>query len=254
MNKIILLAIFVNGIFFSVAAKEAVLAAGIDNVKSARDCYMKGKDYLSEGDYEKANEYFRKAEEMLSSVEDQNVKKENSIIQKEADINGIERVEEHIKNKDKDAQEDVKKEIVPQQEVKSKKDTLVSKKTVEIDNNILKEAQEKYQRDNLDEVLNLYKQVIEKYPKNYNLHYNLGVIYLKKADYSNATEEFETVIKLNRRDKDAYYNLGIIYESFLDEKDKAIECYKKYSELVSEAGEKKRIKSWIDYIKIGRIK
>lgn len=252
MNRRILLLIFISGVFLRAGAVDTV-SSQIDNTESAEVYYIQGKEYLAKGDYEKANEYFSKAERMLSAGEYKIIKKEN-IPQKEADINQKKNIEASKKDFNKPAEVTQKLNIQPKK-ARPKKGILEDKKKIEEDNNnILTQAQDKYQAGELDEVLNLYKQLIEKYPKNYSLHYNLGVIYLNKYNYLNAAEEFETVINLNHSDKDAYYNLGIIYESFLDDKEKAISYYKKYLGFVSTHSEKERIKSWINHIKRGLVK
>lgn len=113
---------------------------------------------------------------------------------------------------------------------------------------LLKEARKAYYENDFDKAISLYKKLLNFVRENSNLHYNLGVIYLRKGKYKEAAEEFKKATQINPKNADAYYNLGIIYESFLGEKNEAINYYKKYLRY-SHAEDKKRVKKWIEYLK-----
>jgi tetratricopeptide (TPR) repeat protein len=169
-------------------------------IKKTQDYYLEGKKLILKGDYEKANEVFKKAEQILKET-----------------------YGEYIKTLEKNSSESKEK--------------------------LFKKAEQAFKEGKLEEAIEAYKNLITFYPKNYNLHYNLGVVYLKKGDYLNAAKEFEEVISLNKRDTDAYYNLGIIYENFLNDKKRAIEFYKQYLKYSTHEKEKKEVKRWVNFLK-----
>ncbi len=113
---------------------------------------------------------------------------------------------------------------------------------------LLKEANKAYYENDFDKAISLYKKLLNSVKENSNLHYNLGVIYLRKGKYKEAIEEFKKTTQINPKNADAYYNLGILYESFLGDKEEAVNYYKKYLRY-SHAGDRKRVKKWIDYLK-----
>lgn len=192
-----------------------------DNIQAAESYYLKGKEYILKEDYYKADEAFKKAQALLDGAATINIK-------------------------------DVKPErlISPEKEVQRLSQPEVeSVKSIKKEGDILSKAKEAYLQGKLDEALNLYSQALLVYPDNYNFHYNLGVIYLKKLDYLSALKKFKTVISLNSRDSGAYYNLGIIYENCLNDKKKALSCYEKYLKFTSSGKEKETVKAWIEFIK-----
>lgn len=212
---IMLLSVFLIGGWLNsglLAAEEIELKNSSNTIKTAQDYYLKGKELIIKGEYQKANEAFKKAEEILSETQQtttpNNVEKDNLTQKEEARVIAIQLDEDKM----------------------------------------FKRAKEAFNEGRLDEAINLYKKTLLVAPKNYNLHYNLGVIYLKKSDYLNAAEEFKKVVSLNADDADAYYNLGVIYESFLNDKDKALHYYRKYLKYSSHKEEKKVVKTWVDYI------
>jgi tetratricopeptide (TPR) repeat protein len=177
-------------------------------IQRAEEYYRKGKEFIQKGDYQKANQAFKKAGVLLESTRGQNLKRI-----------------------------DLKKRQPP-----SLKGNLVKVES------ILDEAKKAFREGDFDKALTLYKQLLETYPKNYNLHYNLGILYLKKLDYARAVDEFEKVIALNKRDFDTYYNLGIIYESFLGDRKKALHYYRQFLKFSPSDIEKEMVKNWIRYL------
>jgi tetratricopeptide (TPR) repeat protein len=64
-----------------------------------------------------------------------------------------------------------------------------------------------------------------------NMHYNLGVFYMKQKDYSRAVSEFEKSIELTPDDTYAHFNLGYIYAEYLVSRPKAVEHFRQYLRL-----------------------
>lgn len=64
-----------------------------------------------------------------------------------------------------------------------------------------------------------------------NMHYNLGVFYMKQKEYSRAAAEFEKAIELTPNDAYAHFNLGYIYAEYLVNRPKAIEHFQDYLRL-----------------------
>ena len=99
------------------------------------------------------------------------------------------------------------------------------------------------------EAINLYLKALELAAENPNLHYNLGVEYLKAGEYKKAAESFKKVITLNPKDADAYYNLGALYESYLQDKTRALVYYTSYLKFASHKDTAREVKEWIRQIK-----
>jgi len=182
--------------------------------ESAQAYYLKGKELLAKGEYEDANKAFKKAEELLE--------KENKT--KEAILPFV-----------------VSSEVKGSLQLTSPRE--------EEKENILQDAKVAYLNNEFDKAVKLYSKASKLYPKEANIYYNLGVLYLRKREYLNAAEAFEKALSLNPKDADAYYNLGIIYESFLNDRRKALKCYKNYLRFGSKNVDTERVKKWIAYIK-----
>lgn len=61
-----------------------------------------------------------------------------------------------------------------------------------------------------------------------DMHYNLGVFYVKNKEYKRAVREFEKVLDLKPKDAQAIYNLGYIYAQHLVDRPKAIRYFEDY--------------------------
>lgn len=83
------------------------------------------------------------------------------------------------------------------------------------------------------------------------LHYNLGVSYTKEKNYEMAIDEYEKALSLNPDDTDTHYNLAIIYDDLRRNPKRAIEHYKKYLELKSDAADIDEVKEWIARLEKG---
>ncbi|MBN1559238.1 tetratricopeptide repeat protein [candidate division KSB1 bacterium] len=77
----------------------------------------------------------------------------------------------------------------------------------------------------------LYNQVIELYPEDDGVHYELGNYYFSVAhNYVKAIEKYETTIELNPKHKMAYNQLAYAY-AYIGEIDHAFHILEKYAEL-----------------------
>ena len=63
-------------------------------------------------------------------------------------------------------------------------------------------------KDKLDEAVYMYKKAIEKEPKYYKAHYNLGYIYLIQEKPNMALDEFKKSVKYKDDFAYGYYNMG----------------------------------------------
>jgi len=61
-----------------------------------------------------------------------------------------------------------------------------------------------------------------------NIHYNMGVFYTQQKEYTRATAEFEKALELTPDDAYAHFNLGYIYAEYLMNRPKAVEHFRQY--------------------------
>ncbi|MBN1480930.1 hypothetical protein EH223_00485 [candidate division KSB1 bacterium] len=81
------------------------------------------------------------------------------------------------------------------------------------------------------QAIELYNQVVELYPEDDGVHYELGNFYFSVArNYHKAIERYETTIELNPKHKMAYNQLAYSY-ALIGELDYAIHSLEKYAEL-----------------------
>ena len=66
-------------------------------------------------------------------------------------------------------------------------------------------------KDKLTEAIYMFKKAIEKNPKYYKGHYNLGYIYLIQDKPNMALEEFKKAVKYKSDFAYGYYNMGCAY-------------------------------------------
>ncbi|MFW6148070.1 MAG: tetratricopeptide repeat protein [Thermodesulfobacteriota bacterium] len=81
-----------------------------------------------------------------------------------------------------------------------------------------------------DKAIESFKKVIEKFPKNYEGYYNLGLTYLKKDDLDQAIDALEKATELNPESLAAYFALGEGYFAKGDN-EKATQSFSKAIEL-----------------------
>jgi len=78
-----------------------------------------------------------------------------------------------------------------------------------------------------------------------DMHYNLGVLFTKSRQYSQAAAEFRKVLELRPDDGDAYYNLGVIYAEHLPDRDKALALFRRYLQINPDARDASWVKQYI---------
>ncbi len=66
-------------------------------------------------------------------------------------------------------------------------------------------------KDRLDEAIYMFKKAIDKDPKYYKAHYNLGYIYLIQEKPNMALAEFKKAVKYKPDFAYGYYNMGCAY-------------------------------------------
>jgi len=71
-------------------------------------------------------------------------------------------------------------------------------------------------KDRLDEAVYMYKKAIEKNPKYYKAHYNLGYIYFIQERPNMALAEFKKSVKYKPDFAYGYYNMGCVYLKLKD--------------------------------------
>ena len=72
-------------------------------------------------------------------------------------------------------------------------------------------------------------------------HYNLGVLFMKQGQHTEATGEFERTIWLNPSHAYARYNLAVLYDTYLGNPDKAVTYYEDYIRLLPKASDAKKV-------------
>ncbi|MFC1524958.1 tetratricopeptide repeat protein [Planctomycetota bacterium] len=78
-------------------------------------------------------------------------------------------------------------------------------------------------------------------------YYNLAIIYRENQQYEKAIEEYKKVLGTNPTDYDVHYNLGIVYDEHLHQPQKAIKYYQKYLEYApANASNREVVKKWLE--------
>jgi len=108
----------------------------------------------------------------------------------------------------------------------------------------LKRKQE--QKDKLRADIQECRQRLKKEPRNADLCYNLGVLYLQNEDYQEAVRTFKRVTILNPRDYEAYFNLGVVYDKYIFNNDLAEKYYKKYLRFAPPSENTEDVKIWLE--------
>jgi len=78
-----------------------------------------------------------------------------------------------------------------------------------------------------------------------DMHYNLGVSFIKSQEYDRAIKEFNQVIELKPEDAEAHYNLGYIYAEHLVDRSTAIKYFKDYLAYAKDAQDRDWVKKYI---------
>ncbi len=66
-------------------------------------------------------------------------------------------------------------------------------------------------KGNHDEAIAHYQSALKIAPEYYPAHNNLGSLYLGKADFKSAEEQFQETVRLDQNDAQAYFNLGNVF-------------------------------------------
>lgn len=66
-------------------------------------------------------------------------------------------------------------------------------------------------KENIDQALYMFNKSVQKDPKFYKAHYNLGYIYLSKNQPNMALDEFKLAVKYKNDFSYGYYNIGCAY-------------------------------------------
>ncbi len=66
-------------------------------------------------------------------------------------------------------------------------------------------------KGNHDEAIAHYQSALKIAPEYYPAHNNLGSLYLSKADFKSAEEQFQETVRLDQNDAQAYFNLGNVF-------------------------------------------
>ena len=209
--KSIFIIIFFGVLYYPLYAQGINVDESI--VKKAEEHYNKGRKYSQEGNYYKANEEFKKAEGLLAKNKNSKGKSKSFYVKNDKTNNNKKLKRTEVNNKIED---------------------------------ILNKAKDASSKSNNNEAIKYYLELLTLVPGNPDVYYNLGVEYLKRRDYFDATQEFMQVLRLNSKDADACYNLGILYEVFMHDKSMASVYYKKYLKLRPDAPDNGIVRGWID--------
>jgi len=78
-----------------------------------------------------------------------------------------------------------------------------------------------------------------------DMHYNLGVSFIKSKEYKRAVKEFEKVLELKPQDAYSNYNLGYIYAEHLVDRPTAIKHFQTYLAYASDARDADWVRKYI---------
>lgn len=81
------------------------------------------------------------------------------------------------------------------------------------------------------------------------MHYNLGVFYMKVKEFERARMELEKAVDINPEDASTHFNLGYVYAEYMVDRKKAVAHFKEYIRLSKTTGKdvdwaKKYILTW----------
>ncbi len=82
------------------------------------------------------------------------------------------------------------------------------------------------EKNNLEKASSIYKEILKKYPNNFDANFNLGTIFAGKKNLKKSVELLEKAASINPNIEKIFNNLGLIYLN-LGEKEKALESTKK---------------------------
>ncbi len=177
----------------------------------------------------------------IKALEEKNLNLQNENLQLSQKINDMQKELERRKKKEAEELKKAEKEIENLKkretqykelvlELRAKEKELNSRLNEALQKNKLLEKKVATAPTNFMELARQNKTLIK---NNANMHYNLGVFYLKQKEYNRAIAEFERAVELNPQDASAHFNLGYIYAQHLVHRRKAIEHFRKYLQYAS---------------------
>ena len=83
---------------------------------------------------------------------------------------------------------------------------------------------DQFRAGRLDEAIDRFKKVIDKYPSNYEGYYNLGLSYLKKGEIDPAVTALQKAAEINPQSVESFFALGEAYFA-KGESEKALESF-----------------------------
>ncbi len=96
----------------------------------------------------------------------------------------------------------------------------------------------------LDEAEAVYKLAIASSPKDSDLQYNLGNLYLSRKRFADAEGKFSEALKLNPEFAEAHFHLGLVYAE-QGKGTKAITHFNQYLKLMPQAPNKSEVENYI---------
>ena len=87
-----------------------------------------------------------------------------------------------------------------------------------------------FKQGKYDQAIESFKKVIEKFPSNPDVYYNLGLSYLRSRDINQAITAFEKVIEINPEAIEVYFALGECYFT-KEDNEKALAAFSQALEL-----------------------
>jgi len=78
------------------------------------------------------------------------------------------------------------------------------------------------------------------------IYYNLGLNFILASDFNSAIKAFEEALKYDSKDAQSYYNLGLLYGVYKNNPKKAVQCYKKYLEILPRGPKAELVKERIE--------
>lgn len=102
----------------------------------------------------------------------------------------------------------------------------------------------RFDNDHLDRAELLYKVAIDANPKDSDLYYNLGTLYLSQKRYGDAKDYFKQAILLNPTFAEAHYQLGLTF-AHSGQNPLAVNAFQKYLELAPTAANKADVEQYM---------
>ncbi len=205
----------------------AIAVFGADDISRANDYYRQGKECYDRGEYLRANEAFKKAQEILGE-DDGAVKAAGA-----AAVPVISLATSALPATP----------VIPATPIAAAgaPGTVVGMTTEQ-------SAQLAYGSGDFKGAIQLYRQTLLRNPGNKDLKYNLALACLGAGYYEDAANILKSLLRANPEDTDICYNLGVLYESLLPDYDQALAYYRQYLKYAGETPRAKEVKAWVEYV------